>query len=487
MKRLLCFLSVLSAATLGWGYTYIYTNNDPTLLPVKWPPGQVPLQIMLGTATTLSDGSTFSASAQTAANAWNAVLGNLQLQSQIVAPGTPNNRNGINELAFGTNVFGSAFGSGVLAVTTTRVSATNGDRIEADTIFNNKDWQWDSYRGTLHSGTVDIQRVAIHELGHTLGLDHPDQAGQSVTAIMNSTVSSVDRLTTDDITGVQNLYGPAPLGSIPANDNFANAAVLGTTTAAVTVKGYTTNATKESGEPNHAANAGGHSIWWKWTPQANGSVTIDTKGSYSDTTLALYTGTALSALTEIASNDDLQLPTSTDPTHIQASKVTFNATAGTTYLIAVDGFDGDSSAVTLNLAFAATATAPVITTQPSSQIVTAGQSASFSVIAAGTSPLSYQWYLGTTAITGATGTTLSLSNVLTTDAGTYFVTVSNSLGSVNSNSVTLTVNAAPAPTPTPTPAPSGGGGGGGGGGVSDWFVALLSVLGIGRRIFRSRS
>ena len=54
---------------------------------------------------------------------------------------------------------------------------------------------------------VDIRRVLIHEIGHGLGLDHPDQNGQHVTAVMNSIVSNVDTAVTDDINGIQALYG----------------------------------------------------------------------------------------------------------------------------------------------------------------------------------------------------------------------------------------------------------------------------------------
>ena len=52
----------------------------------------------------------------------------------------------------------------------------------------------------------DLFRVTLHEFGHVLGLDHPDQAGQTVKAIMNSRVSDVDNLTTDDVYGAQALY-----------------------------------------------------------------------------------------------------------------------------------------------------------------------------------------------------------------------------------------------------------------------------------------
>jgi hypothetical protein len=86
-----------------------------------------------------------------------------------------------------------------------------------------------------------------------------------------------------------------------------------------------------------------------------------------------------------------------------------------------------------------TVTAPTITTQPASKTVTAGQSASFSVAATGSS-LTYQWQKNGTAISGATSSTYTISSTSTSDAGTYAVVVSNSAGSATSTSATLSVN-----------------------------------------------
>src|SRR6185369_10298344 len=68
---------------------------------------------------------------------------------------------------------------------------------------------WDSYRGDLDANVLDLRRVAIHEFGHTLGLDHPDQAGQVFVAIMNSTISDLDTLAGDDVRGAGGLYPSA--------------------------------------------------------------------------------------------------------------------------------------------------------------------------------------------------------------------------------------------------------------------------------------
>lgn len=88
-------------------------------------------------------------------------------------------------------------------------------------------------------------------------------------------------------------------------------------------------------------------------------------------------------------------------------------------------------------------TAPVITAQPQNQTVAAGASAAFGVTATGTAPLAYQWKFNSADIPGASTSTLSLSNVLSANAGNYTVVVSNSAGSVASDAGALVVLTAP--------------------------------------------
>jgi Zn-dependent metalloprotease len=85
---------------------------------------------------------------------------------------------------------------------------------------------------------------------------------------------------------------------------------------------------------------------------------------------------------------------------------------------------------------------PVITTQPQSQTVTAGANVTFTVVASGTPPLSYQWRFNRVPIAGATGPTLVLNAVQVSDAGSYTVVVSNAHGNATSQPAILTVNAA---------------------------------------------
>jgi hypothetical protein len=83
---------------------------------------------------------------------------------------------------------------------------------------------------------------------------------------------------------------------------------------------------------------------------------------------------------------------------------------------------------------------PTIATQPANQTVSAGQTATFSVVANGSSPLSFQWQLNGTSIPGATSASYTTPVTTTANNGQQFrVVVTNSLGSVTSNIATLTV------------------------------------------------
>ena len=126
-----------------------------------------------------------------------------------------------------------------------------------------------------------------------------------------------------------------------------------------------------------------------------------------------------------------------------------NTDAGT-YDVVVSNSSGSVTSASATLTVNAVATAPAITSQPAAMTVTAGGSASFTVTATGSPAPTYQWQKGGAAIGGASSASLSLTNVQSSDAGTYSVVVSNSAGSVTSASATLTVNPATAPATAPS-------------------------------------
>jgi hypothetical protein len=114
---------------------------------------------------------------------------------------------------------------------------------------------------------------------------------------------------------------------------------------------------------------------------------------------------------------------------------------GAKFDVVISNTAGNVTSVQATLTVTAAPVAPTITTQPANQTVTAGQTATFSVAAAGTAPLSYQWQKNTIAIAGATSASYTTPVTTTADSGELFrVIVSNSVGSTPSMSATLAVN-----------------------------------------------
>src|ERR1022692_2722569 len=185
----------------------------------KWPAGTVvTFQLELGNAPrTLLDGNTsWNTAAAPALSAWNPEIQHAQFTYVNNSTAPVQSGDHVNSIAFATTFFGNSFGSSTLAVTYYIYSGSTMS--EADIIFNSNQ-NFDSYRGPLKFGSNgyaigDIRRVLIHELGHALGLAHPDGVGQHVVAIMNSVISDQETLSNDDITGSQSLYG-APAAPTP--------------------------------------------------------------------------------------------------------------------------------------------------------------------------------------------------------------------------------------------------------------------------------
>ena len=98
---------------------------------------------------------------------------------------------------------GQAFGSGVLAITFYNFNGSNR-MTHAGTAFN-AHVNFSVYTGALRSNTMDFRRVAVHELGHALGMAHENNP--NIPAIMAPTISNIEKPQTDDINGVRAMYG----------------------------------------------------------------------------------------------------------------------------------------------------------------------------------------------------------------------------------------------------------------------------------------
>ena len=130
----------------------------------------------------------------------------------------------------------------------------------------------------------------------------------------------------------------------PPNDFFSLAQPITNTSGVFSAN--TRNATKEIGEPNHAGLAGGKSAWWVFTAVEDGVLDLSTTNSTFDTVLAIYTGSSLSALTPVGSNDDAYPYSPNGFSHLAQP-----LRAGTTYYIAVDGYTGSGGAMFLTYSF----------------------------------------------------------------------------------------------------------------------------------------
>lgn len=241
----------------------------------------------------------------------------------------------------------------------------------------------------------------------------------------------------------------------PVNDPFSAPTPITLGTGG-SLTGTTVSATKEAGEPNHVGNTGGHSVWYRFTPAANATVTLSTNGSAYDTLLAVYTGSSLAGLTQIAANDDYGGGL--------WSYVSFAATGGTTYQVAVDGFIGASGA----LALAWTSVTPLSVTTASLSPATTGVAYSAQLAAVGGGG-SYVWSLSAGSLPA--GLTLGADGAVTgtpTAAGTSSFTVQVASGSATATKALSIVTAAPVSVSTATLA---------GGVVGSSYSAQLAATG----------
>ncbi|HSH17602.1 MAG TPA: immunoglobulin domain-containing protein, partial [Verrucomicrobiae bacterium] len=205
--------------------------------------------------------------------------------------------------------------------------------------------------------------------------------------------------------------------ALPFQDAFDKAQLLASPGG--TGSGSNVRATVEPGEPLHAGKSGGKSVWLAWQAEESGVATFTTEGSAIDTLLAVYEGSRVGALAEVAASDD--------ETSFYSSAIRFNAVRGTIYHIAVDGFAGAEGRIVLNWSLrAAKELVPVILEQPLSQSVRLGEPVTLGVKTLNAD--TFQWFFNGAPIARAADDRLTISSVLPETVGIYSVQVANSLG-----------------------------------------------------------
>ena len=185
----------------------------------RWVDSAIPVSMILNV------GSGWNGTARDALGVWNGAGSNFRFTSEtssgserVTCSSSSIDRR--NVVVWGAGICGESFGDRTLAITKTWSYTSSGEAVDSDVVFNTA-FSWSTYGGPLRD-SPDFRRVAIHEFGHVLGLAHPDDHGQTVTAIMNAHISDLDTIQADDVNGVIGIYGrganraPGATGSVPA-------------------------------------------------------------------------------------------------------------------------------------------------------------------------------------------------------------------------------------------------------------------------------
>jgi hypothetical protein len=202
----------------------------------------------------------------------------------------------------------------------------------------------------------DFDPFQVPAIYHLKSFDLTPFAGQTIRIYFDATDDATGSGTAFNIDDVS--VWLETTADIPPNDYFTNRTVI-TNNSAVR---FATNvfATKEPGEPNHAGNVGGRSLWWTWTAPTNGVLQLNTIGSTFFTLLAAYTGSSVTNLTKLdadsgANNND------------GFARLSFKVNAQTEVQIAVDGLNNGGGpanaawgAVVLNLSFKTDTNRPTV-------------------------------------------------------------------------------------------------------------------------------
>jgi uncharacterized repeat protein (TIGR03803 family) len=228
---------------------------------------------------------------------------------------------------------------------------------------------------------------------------------------------------------------------VTTNDNFGSSLTINPLLSGVAGNNSGSPATGEL--PKIAGKPAGNFLWYNWTASFTGIISLTTRGSSFDTLLGVYTGSAPASLTSVAEDDDSG--------GFFTSLATFNCQSNTTYQIAVAGYQGAAGNVVLELSpgppllpgptngYTTSGVGPVITQQPVSQIVHAGDTVTLSVTFSGNA--NCQWYFADVPVAGGINPTLVISNFPAVAVGNYYIQLPNAFGTVQSATAAIQIAA----------------------------------------------
>jgi predicted Zn-dependent protease len=190
-NAILVTFALTTAMLAGVRPSLAYSVEGPA-----WPNGKTTFSYVIP-----GDGATgpYSTAMKTAMNDWNAATPFKFAPAKKSS--NPCAASGANGAGFATTACGQAFGSTVLAITFYRYRGKQ--MTHAGTVFNSKN-AFNVYSGRLVRNITDFRRVAVHELGHALGLGHENNP--AIPAIMQPIIGNIEKPTADDIAGVRHLY-----------------------------------------------------------------------------------------------------------------------------------------------------------------------------------------------------------------------------------------------------------------------------------------
>jgi MYXO-CTERM domain-containing protein len=187
-------------ALLAAGAAHGFSISEPRM---RWPSGSfgVLADFALSGNATSPSGTTWDDAFEDAAERWNAATPLVDVAVTKGALEDPcDEGDGVNGAGFRADVCGEAFGTQTVAVAL-RLYSSGGLVEEGNVVFKSTA-TWDVYDGPLQASTADFRRVAIHELGHLLGLDHEN----AVPSIMKPVSDDHYLPQADDVAGIEAIY-----------------------------------------------------------------------------------------------------------------------------------------------------------------------------------------------------------------------------------------------------------------------------------------